>query len=274
MHYATVVNNSEVKLQWDSSTYKGLVGFLLGKYSPYTGWVDNYAFLKTNTYTDAATKVNDSSYIYRVRTIDKCGYLSPESNIGTSILLKQTINADNVVLSWTAYHKWTAGVQNYLLQVRLKDKTFKNVANLPGTDTTYTDASVYNTLDTAYCYRVIAIENGLKQDSSMSNLTCAVLPSRIYVPTAFTPNTDSTNDVWRVSALSVFNVVGTKLTSFDAKIYNRWGSLIFESNDIYKGWDGTYKGAKAPADVYIYTVTAEGIDKKYIQLKGNITLIR
>jgi len=274
MHSATVVNNSEVKLQWDSSTYKGLVGFLLGKYNPYTGWVDNYVFTKANTYTDGATKVNDSSYAYRVRTIDKCGYLSPVSNIGTSILLKQNVNGDNVALSWNAYNKWAGGVQNYLLEVQLKNKQFKVVANLPGTDTTYTDDSVYNTIDTAYCYRVIAIENGTAQDSSMSNLTCAVLPSRIFVPTAFSPNSDSVNDVWRVSALSVFNVVGTKLTSFDAKIYNRWGSLVFESNDIYKGWDGTYKGAKAPADVYIYTVTAEGVDKKYIQLKGNVTLIR
>jgi len=274
MHFATVINNSEVQLQWDSSGYKGLVGYLLGKYNSYTGWVDNYVFTKTNTYADASTKVNDSSYIYRVQTIDKCGYLSPESNIGTSILLKQKINNDNVALSWNGYHNWTGGVQNYLVQIQLKNKQFKTVANLPGTDTTYTDDSVYNAIDTAYCYRVIAIENGTRQDSSISNLTCAVLPSRVFVPNAFSPNGDSTNDIWRVSALSVFNVVGTKLTSFDAKIYNRWGSLVFESNDIYKGWDGNYKGAKAPADLYIFMISARGIDDKSFQVSGNLMLLR
>ncbi len=274
MRFATVVNNGNVNLQWDTSAYKGLVGYLLGKYNPNTGWVDNYAFTKLNTYTDANAKVNDSSYIYRVKTIDKCGYLGPESNIGTSILLNQRINNDNVALSWNAYRNWPGGVQNYLLQVQLKNKQFKNVANLPGTDTTYTDDSVYNAIDTAYCYRVIAIENGSTQDTSISNLTCAVLPSRVFVPNAFSPNSDSLNDVWKVSALSVFNVVGNKLTQFDAKIYNRWGTLVFESNDIYKGWDGTYKGTKAAADVYIYVISASGIDDKYFQISGNLTLLR
>jgi len=274
MHYATVANNSVVQLQWDTSAYKGLIGYLLGKYNPNTGWTDNYAFTKSNTYTDVAAKINDTSYIYRVRTIDKCGYVGPESNVGTSILLKQSINNDNVALSWNAYRNWQGGVQNYLVQVQLKNKQFKNVANLPGTDTSYTDDSVYNAIDTAYCYRVIAIENGTRRDTSISNLTCAVLPSRVFVPTAFSPNSDSLNDVWKVSAVSVFNAVGPKLLQFDAKIYNRWGILVFESNDIYKGWDGTFKSIKAPADVYIYVVSAEGIDKRYIQLKGNVTLLR
>jgi len=274
MHYATVRNNSVVQLQWDTSYYKGLAGYLLGRYFPNTGWDDNYAFTRTNTYTDATAKINDSSYIYRVKTVDKCGYLSPESNIGTSILLKQRINNDNVALSWNGYHNWLGGVQNYLVQVQLKNKQFKTVANLQGSDTTYTDDSVYNAIDTAYCYRVVAIENGAGHDSSMSNLTCAVLPSRVFIPNAFSPNADSLNDVWKVSALSVFNAIGTKLTQFDAKIYNRWGTLVFESNDIYKGWDGTYKGEKSPPDVYIYVVSAEGIDKRTIQLKGNVTLLR
>jgi len=263
-----------VQLQWDTSYYKGLAGYQLGKYNPNNGWDDNYAFTGSNTYTDAAAQINDSSYIYRVRTIDKCGYLSPESNTGTSILLKQSINNDNVSLSWNGYHNWQVGVQNYLVQIQLKNKQFKMVANLPGSDTTYTDDSVYNAIDTAYCYRVIAIENGARHDSSISNLTCAILPSRVFVPNAFSPNGDSLNDVWKVSALSVFNAVGSKLTQFDVRIYNRWGTLVFESNDINKGWDGTFKGGGAPADVYIYLISANGIDGKNFRLSGNLTLLR
>ncbi len=274
LRYATVFNNSVVKIEWDTSAYKGLVGYQLGKYYPNKGWVDDYAFSSSNTYTDASAKINDSSYIYTVRTIDKCGYTGPESNIGTSIFLKQAINNDNVALSWNGYRNWLGGVQNYLVQVQLKNKQFKTIANLHGSDTTYTDDSVYNAIDTAYCYRVIAIENSTRADSSTSNLTCAVLPSRIFVPNAFSPNGDSINDVWKVSALSVYNVIGTKLTTFDAKVYNRWGTLVFESNNIYKGWDGTFKGENAPPDVYIYMIYAEGIDHKYISLKGYITLLR
>ncbi len=274
LRYATVLNNSVVGLKWDSSHYKQLIGYQVGKYSPKSGWDDNFAVTSSNSYVDNTAKVNDSSYTYRIRTIDKCGYYGPVSNIGTSIFLEQNVAKDKVSLKWNSYRNWPAGVQNYLVQVQLKNKKYKNVANVPGTDTTYVDDSVYSQIDTAYCYRVIAIENGPAQDSSVSNLTCAVLPSRIFVPTAFSPNGDSVNDVWKVSPLSVYNVVGSKLTQFNARVYNRWGMLVFESNDIYKGWDGTFKGAKAPVDVYIYMVYAEGIDKRFIRLNGNVTLIR
>jgi len=274
LRYATVIDNNTIELRWDTLAYKGLAGYQLGKYYPKIGWIDNYAFTTADAYTDATAKINDSSYTYRVRTIDKCGYPGPESNIGTSILLKQYINKDNVALSWNGYHNWQSGVQNYLVQIQLKNRQFKTVANLPETDTTYTDDSVYNAIDTAYCYRVIAIENGTRQDSSMSNLTCAVLPSRVFIPNAFSPNGDSTNDVWKVSAISIYNQVGSKLLQFDAKVYNRWGTLVFESNDIYKGWDGKFKGESVPADVYIYLISAEGIDKRHMEFTGNITLIR
>jgi len=274
MHYATVVNNNMVKLQWDSSAIKGLIGYQVGRYLPGVGWNDNYAFSEFNTYNDAAPKTNDSSYIYRVRTIDKCGYTSPESNIGTSILLKHAINNDNISLTWTGYKNWAGGVQNYLVQVQLKNKQYKTIATLSASDTTYTDDSVYNAIDTAYCYRVIAIENGGRQDSSISNVSCAVLPSRIFIPNAFSPNGDSLNDVWKVSALSVYNIVGSQLKGFDAKVYNRWGTLVFESKDINKGWDGKFNGALVPTDIYIYLISAEGIDGKYLEFSGNITLIR
>jgi len=274
MHHATVLNNSTVELKWDTSGNKGLAGFEVDKYSKNEGWVDNYAFTRPNTYIDNMAKINDSSYAYKVRTIDKCGYLGPESNIGTSILLKQNINMDNVALAWNSYQNWAGGVQNYMVQVQLKNKQFQTVAKLPGSDTSYTDDSVYNTIDTAYCYRILAIENGGNQDSSISNLSCAVLPSRIFVPNAFSPNGDSLNDVWKVSAISIYNVVGDKLTQFSAKVYNRWGTLVFESDDIYKGWDGNFNGGKAPTGVYIYIISAEGIDNKFITLHGNLTLMR
>jgi len=274
LHYATVLNNSVVKLIWDNSTYKGLAGYQVSRYSANTGWVANFATTGSNSYIDNRALINDSSYTYTVRTIDKCGYLGPVSNNGTSILIKAKVAYDKVNLNWNSYRNWPAGVQYYQVQVQLNNKKFKNVARVPGTDSSYVDDSVYNEIDTAYCYRVIAVENGPIQDSSISNLSCAVLPSRVFVPNAFSPNGDSLNDVWKVSSLSIYNVVGSKLTQFSAKVYNRWGMLVFESNDIYKGWDGTFKGTKAPADVYIYIVYAEGIDNRFIRLNGNITLIR
>jgi gliding motility-associated-like protein len=76
----------------------------------------------------------------------------------------------------------------------------------------------------------------------------------LYVPNSFTPNKDALNDV--------FYAEGTDITTFHMRIFDRWGELIFESEDMYDGWDGFYKGTKVQNDVYVvvtdYTTTCTG----------------
>lgn len=57
-------------------------------------------------------------------------------------------------------------------------------------------------------------------------------------------------------------------------IYNRWGQLIFETNDINKRWDGKYKKLLQPPGIYIYYVEMENLKGKRITKKGSVTLIR
>jgi gliding motility-associated-like protein len=96
-----------------------------------------------------------------------------------------------------------------------------------------------------------------------------VLPlSSIDVPSAFTPNGDGHNDKvyvkgWGIKRLLEFN------------IYNRWGELVFSTNDMEVGWDGTYKGVLQNLETYAYTVVAETfVDEKPITKKGFIKLLR
>lgn len=76
----------------------------------------------------------------------------------------------------------------------------------------------------------------------------------LYVPNSFTPNDNGLNDV--------FYAKGTDITTFRMRIFDRWGEMIFESNDINDGWDGFYKGNKVKNDVYVvvtdYTTTCTG----------------
>ena len=57
-------------------------------------------------------------------------------------------------------------------------------------------------------------------------------------------------------------------------IYDRWGELMFETTDIYKGWDGTYKGEPVDPAVFVYYLHATCVNKLNYIKKGNITLIR
>jgi len=65
-----------------------------------------------------------------------------------------------------------------------------------------------------------------------------------------------------------------QVIDYELQIYNRWGQLIFVSNDINVGWDGTINGAIAPQDVYAYKCEVQfktGIRKTYT---GSVTLLR
>ena len=90
----------------------------------------------------------------------------------------------------------------------------------------------------------------------------------INIPNAFTPNGDGKNDVFKIISLN-------EIIDFKLIIYNRWGELLYESDDINKGWDGTFKGKTVPQDVYIYLLT--GIIKDtgdQIKRTGSVTVLR
>ena len=92
--------------------------------------------------------------------------------------------------------------------------------------------------------------------------------TNIYFPNSFTPNADGLNDS--------FAAKGENVTEFNLLIYNRWGELLFESNDINIGWDGTSKQNREPVqdDVYVYSAKWFDIRKKWKSQIGKVILIR
>lgn len=89
----------------------------------------------------------------------------------------------------------------------------------------------------------------------------------LFVPNAFTPNGDNLNDLF-MPGLNV------GLKAYEMKIYNRWGKVVFATNDVGSGWDGRYMGAVQPQDVYIWYIKYKGASGKQYFLKGWLTLIR
>jgi gliding motility-associated-like protein len=116
-------------------------------------------------------------------------------------------------------------------------------------------------------YRVTAFKAANTSITSLSNIAEATPKSTLYIPTAFTPNGDGINDRFGVKALN--------LTQFNLKIFNRWGELIFETNEITDLWDGTYNGqAITSTDVFVYTVNAKGPNGFVLpEESGTVTLV-
>ena len=69
-------------------------------------------------------------------------------------------------------------------------------------------------------------------------------------------------------------VRGYGIIKMNWRIYNRWGVMVFTSNDQKIGWDGKYKGSVQAQDVYTYTLEVEFSDGMKYSKKGDITLLR
>lgn len=88
----------------------------------------------------------------------------------------------------------------------------------------------------------------------------------IYIPNSFSPNNDVNNDVFKPIYKNVKNV--------NMRIFNRWGEIIFESNNPNLGWDGIYKDNLCQESVYLYLITIQGTNGKLYHFKGTVTLLK
>ncbi|NTS43699.1 gliding motility-associated C-terminal domain-containing protein [Flavisolibacter sp. BT320] len=89
----------------------------------------------------------------------------------------------------------------------------------------------------------------------------------IHIPTAFTPNRDGKNDVFRA-------LVYEKLKRFELSVYNRWGEQVFHTKDPQKGWDGSRGGHRMETGAYVWLCryTLETGEER-VQ-KGTVTLVK
>ena len=92
----------------------------------------------------------------------------------------------------------------------------------------------------------------------------------LYIPNAFTPNDDDKNNTFFAKSR---NIIG-----FNILIFDRWGMLIFESDNVFQHWDGTFKGRPVQEDVYVwkicysyYNIGGSLVEKNRV---GTVTVIR
>ncbi len=89
------------------------------------------------------------------------------------------------------------------------------------------------------------------------------------VPNAFNPDSPAEEN----RTFRLFADPENRITKYALYIYNRWGQLVFETNDVNEGWDGTSNGDPCNAGVYVWTVYYENVDGKSTN-RGTVTLVR
>jgi gliding motility-associated-like protein len=105
-------------------------------------------------------------------------------------------------------------------------------------------------------------------DASFTRSVRVDLGFKLYIPTAFTPNSDDINDFFRV--------FGEDISDFYIRVYNRWGQMIYQSWDIENGWDGTalIDGKVVPGGVYLYLIRLKDIYGKDYSFDGTVHVLR
>ncbi len=172
---------------------------------------------------------------------------TPNPNVGENCLPILTVNfIENVISDTPLTGYWDFG---------------------DGTTTPY-GFSVEHTYATSGDYVVtLYVENAGGCSVTHEVPICLSIPNDILMPTAFTPNGDGVNDVFKPEAFDV--------DEFSMKIYDRWGNLLFETDDPDKGWNGKVDFDHKEIGVYTYVATYfnERLTSPRM-LTGTLTLLR
>jgi len=120
-------------------------------------------------------------------------------------------------------------------------------------------------------YQVMFTDNNGCRNSDSIEVIVICKNANLFIPNTFSPNGDGSNDVFYPRGRGLERV---KML----RIFNRWGEIVFEKkdfpiNDASAGWNGTFKGNKPMADVYVYQAEVFCENGDIIKLNGNIALI-
>ena len=123
-----------------------------------------------------------------------------------------------------------------------------------------------------YSINVISTCASLHHEITVVEDPSCDVQDEIFIPTVFSPNSDNINDVFTVFFGSDLDITGVQCSVFD-----RWGNMVFRSEDFPFGWDGNFNGNAMSPGVYVYLIkvgfSTSGEEKEKV-FYGDITLIR
>ncbi len=275
IHSVSVENNQQIRIMWEHLSDPEFRTYQLFKSEAHNQLSQAYTPLLTlqhytaDEWVDTLVLPKVKSYCYIITNTDHCGNESPVSDAACSILLQGRAEYYAHYLNWSPYINWKGGVATYMtersdINVNIP---YRTMIDVPPYDTSTVDANL-NTASAQYYYRIHALEgSGGESAESYSNEILLSQSPVIYIPNAFTPNADTHNDVWGPKSSFV--------NSFEIFLYNRFGQLVWYSNNPASAWDGKLNGLAAPEGVYCFYYKFTGYDDQTVFDKaGTVSLIR
>lgn len=220
-------------------------------------------------FEDLSADVNAQSYDYKTSLIDSCGNeVLMTLPMRTIFLQGEKADGQANSLNWNAFEGWAEGVDEYVVYRAVNEAgSFEALAATANAGLSFEDDFSDLTGDFSMLrYIVAAFRAGQLNTVSYSNEIFFEYEPTIFMPNAFTPG--GMNPVFRPEGTFA------QFTDYRMDVYNRWGELIFTSNDFGTGWDGTHNGKPLPAGVYVCTVNYRSRTGDSKSLKSSFLLIR
>jgi gliding motility-associated-like protein len=226
-------------------------------------------------FVDETAEIDRRNYTYRTEVIDTCNQSLGYSNIGKTIYLQVETDqlAQKHILSWTPYKEFIGNLYTYEVY-RAVNGQFNStpIATLsPGLRTYTDDVSELEILDDGkICYVITAVEGDNAQgfeEVSYSNEGCGVIKPTIFIPNSFTVG--GLNPVFKPETRQ------RKIENYAFEIYDRYGRMVFETDNPEAGWDGRIEDSDryAQEGVYIYRLSLRDGNGIEVLTHGHVTLL-
>lgn len=209
-------------------------------------------------YTDNNAKTSELSYCYRMSYENSCGQKVPVSEPICTILLNKNLTT----LNWTGDSPILSGFEEYTV---VQTGSGGSSEDIPVQKNTSYTVKLNNQSDLEYNFlvRAVSLDGNFE---SLSNIINYRRSAGVFIPDAFTPNGDGYNDILEAKS--------EQLQSFNMSVMNRWGVVVFHSDDITEGWDGTVEGTNAPVGYYYYKMTFVDDINQTVEKSGTFMLLR
>lgn len=226
-----------------------------------SGGTPPYAYLWNNfppSFTDSAENLSPGIYKVLVSDLNAC-VDSIDVTVNGDSLFAVTINPSSATIDFGSSIDLSASVNNSSAQISyswlpaqyLSCSTCQNTTAAPIRNATYV------VLANDFINKCVA--------SDTVDIELTGTPN-VFFPTAFTPNNDGTNDVFKVYGLGIDNV--------SWYILDERGFRLYDGIDTVNGWDGTQGSSKSPAGLYFYHAEIEFVTGEKQTIRGQFNLIR
>lgn len=268
----SIDDNGDLEVFWNWDNDADLESYVINQDGTDLNFAAPNPLQPINYYLDTAFVGDTASVAIQIISADSCQVLR-RSTIANTIFLEGSPGLDyKNLLRWSPFSIEYGTVYSYQIYKIIED-TPELIGSVPANVLLYTDnVNGYNPYEADIRYYVVAqvyieLPDGTtKAVFSQSNTILIEQRSKIFMPTAFAP--EGVNNVFKPVMVFAEN------STFQMVIYDRWGKLLFQTNNPETGWDGRDNGKILRQGVYTYVVQVVQLNGDIVEKKGTVLLIR